>query len=220
MKGKKAILYCRVSTEKDQQQSSLARQEEELYEMARQHQLEVNECYHDVASGYDLDRDQLLLILDQAKNGSFTHLVVTDDTRIGRGRAKTAILYQLKKYGITVYTCHDQGTIHLSEADEMVFEIVAIVEEYQRRLHNLKIKRGMKVAVKNGYRPERNLSGGSLGGRSKKDLPIDEIIRLRDKKLTFHEIALTLKGLGYDCSKATVHRRFQQHIQAETDHLN
>ncbi len=97
MKGKKAILYCRVSTEKDQQQSSLVRQEEELYEMAQQHQLEVNDCLHDVASGYDLDRDQLLLILDQAKKGSFSHLLVTDDTRIGRGRAKTAILYQLKK---------------------------------------------------------------------------------------------------------------------------
>ncbi len=60
--------------------------------------------------------------------------------------------------------------MHLSEADEMVFEIVAIVEEYQRKLHNLKIKRGMKAAVKNGYRPERNLSGSGAGGRSKKKI--------------------------------------------------
>ena len=39
----------------------------------------------------------------------------------------------------------------------MVLKIVAMVEEYQRKLHNIKIKRGMKRAVENGYKPEKNL---------------------------------------------------------------
>lgn len=219
MKRNKAILYCRVSTDKESQQTSLARQEDELVKMAHQHGIEVSDCLSEVASGYDLDRDNLLFLLDQAKKQTFTHLLVTDETRIGRGRARTAILYQLQKYGITIYTCHNDGALHLSEADEMVFEIVAIVEEYQRKLHNLKIKRGMRKAIEKGYHPERNLKDTGSGGRSKKDLPIEEIVRLREKNLTFHDIAITLNGLGYHCSKATVHRRFQQYEQTKSDEL-
>ena len=45
----------------------------------------------------------------------------------------------------------------------MVLEIVGIVEEYQRKIHNLKIKRGMKKAVENGYRPEKNLKNQHEG---------------------------------------------------------
>lgn len=41
--------------------------------------------------------------------------------------------------------------------DTMLLEILAIVEEYQRKIHNAKIKRGMKRAVENGYRPEKIL---------------------------------------------------------------
>lgn len=37
----------------------------------------------------------------------------------------------------------------------MVLEIVSIVEEYQRKIHNMKIRRGMKRAVKNGFKPQK-----------------------------------------------------------------
>ena len=48
-------------------------------------------------------------------------------------------------------------------------------------------------------------------------MPIDEILRLRKNGLTFHEIASTLRGLGHQVSKATVHRRFQQHMDQQDD---
>ena len=35
--------------------------------------------------------------------------------------------------------------------------------------------------------------------------------------LTFQDISLTLKGLGYDVSRATVHRRYQEYIN-DIDH--
>ncbi len=38
---KKAIIYCRVSTEKSEQESSLKRQENELKQLANEYQLEV-----------------------------------------------------------------------------------------------------------------------------------------------------------------------------------
>jgi hypothetical protein len=33
--------------------------------------------------------------------------------------------------------------------------------------------------------------------------------------LTFSEIAATLRGFGYNVSKATVHRRYQEYIEKE-----
>ncbi len=42
-------------------------------------------------------------------------------------------------------------------------------------------------------------------------MPIEEIVRLRHRGLTFEEIAMSLRGLGFEVSKATVHRRYQEH---------
>jgi transcriptional regulator len=43
------------------------------------------------------------------------------------------------------------------------------------------------------------------------EIPIEEIIKLRANGLTFSEIAATLRGFGYNVSKATVNRRFLEH---------
>ena len=106
----------------------------------------------------------------------------------------------------------DAGPVQLNEMDTMSLEILAIVEEYQRRIHNAKIRRGMRRAVENGYRPENNLSNrGNPQGQERKDLPVEEIVKLRKRGFTFEEISITLRGLGFEVSKATVHRRFQEH---------
>ncbi|WP_413381364.1 recombinase family protein [Alkalihalobacillus sp. 1P02AB] len=206
------IIYCRVSTKKDTQQTSLERQKKELVEMAKAQNWSIFAIYEEIESGYSIERDELLQMLEDCKSQTITKVLVQDDTRLGRGHAKMAILHELGKHQTKVYTLQQQGELQLSEADSMVLEIVSIVEEYQRKLHNLKISRGMKSAIQKGYQPERNLSNHHAGGRSKLEVPIEEIVRLRSRKLTFHDIAATLRGFGYDVSKATVHRRYQQYV--------
>ncbi|MCM3717058.1 YneB family resolvase-like protein [Fictibacillus phosphorivorans] len=209
----KAIIYCRVSTDKDEQSTSIERQKTELLKLADQFHLEVLDCISEKASGYSLDREELLSVLDMARDGEFQCLLIQDDTRLGRGKAKMAILHQLIKYHIKVFTLTHNGEYILTEADEMVLDIVSTVEEYQRKLHNMKIKRGMKKAVRDGYKPQKNLKNNNVGGREKKEVPIKEIVRLKEMKLTFHDIAATLRGLGYNISKATVHRRYRDYME-------
>ncbi|WP_420796444.1 YneB family resolvase-like protein [Alkalihalophilus pseudofirmus] len=210
-----AIIYCRVSTEKETQQTSIERQKSELEKIAEDYGLEVVHVIEEKASGYEIDREGILKLLDLIKEDKAQSVLVQDDTRLGRGHAKMAILHQLRKDNITIYTIQDEGELRLSEADSMVLDIVSIVEEYQRKLHNLKIKRGMRAAVERGYRPQDNLSGERIGGRDKKEVPIEDIVRLRERKLTFHDIAATLRGFGYDVSKATVHRRYREYEEAK-----
>ncbi|HZG70420.1 MAG TPA: recombinase family protein [Chondromyces sp.] len=211
----KAIIYCRVSTKKDTQESSLERQEEELRSLAAAHGFQVVDVIKDQESGYELNRPGVLHMLDLIKNSDIDIILIQDETRIGRGNAKIALLHCILKEGVRVYSISHNGELQLSDSDSMVLQIVSMVEEYQRKIHNLKIKRGMQRAVEKGYRPEKNLKNqGNPAGRDRKELPIEEIVRLRKNDLTFAEIAATLRGFGFNVSKATVHRRYQEYIES------
>ena len=210
----KAIIYCRVSTTKDTQETSLSRQEEELVILAKKHNFEVVKVIREQASGYDLERDGILELLDLIKEKDIKVVLIQDETRLGRSNAKIAILHCILKEEVQLYSISNNGQLELSESDSMVLNIVGMVEEYQRKLHNIKIRRGMQRAIDKGYRPEKNLSNqGANGGRERIEVPIEEIVRLRKNELTFAEIAATLRGFGYNISKATVHRRYKEHIE-------
>ncbi|QNU05365.1 YneB family resolvase-like protein [Peribacillus butanolivorans] len=210
----KAVIYCRVSTEKESQETSLARQEAELVKLAEKMDMEVVSIIKEQASGYELNRDGIFDMLDLFKTKEAEVLLIQDETRLGRGNAKIALFHVVLKEGVKIYTLSHDGELELSDSDAMVIQIVGIVEEYQRKLHNLKIKRGMLRAVEKGYRPQKNLQNQrNSTGRDRKEIPIEEIVKLRVNGLTFAEIAATLRGFGYNVSKATVHRRFLEYQQ-------
>ncbi|OIJ13075.1 resolvase [Anaerobacillus alkalilacustris] len=212
-----AIIYCRVSTDKQAQHSSLKRQKEELLELAKLNNYEIYKVIEEKASGFEFERDGIFELLEDFKDKKANILLIQDETRLGRGNTKIALIHQLLKYDVKIQTINENGELTLSETDTLVLEIVSIVEEYQRKLHNIKIKRGMKRAVEKGYNPRKNLGDANLGGRLKKEVPISEIVRLKGMNLTFREIAATLRGFGYDVSKATVHRRYQEYRQEQLD---
>jgi DNA invertase Pin-like site-specific DNA recombinase len=216
-----AVIYCRVSTNKKEQVTSLHRQEHELLELAQFYNMNVIKVIKEQASGYEANREGALELLKILRKGKVHAVLVQDETRIGRGDAKLAFIRCIQKENVKIYTHTHNGELELSDADTLVLKIVSHVEEFQRKIHNSKIQRGMQKAVENGYKPEKNIKNNFLGGREQKELPIDEIVRLRNLKLTFEEIAATLRGTGkYEVSKATVNRRYLQYIQEQKDKEN
>ena len=212
----KAVIYCRVSTTKETQETSLARQEEELLRLASSYGFEIARIIKEQASGFDIEREGILELLELIKDKKIGALLIQDETRLGRGNAKVAILHCILKENVKLYSVSHSGELQLSESDSMVLQIVSMVEEYQRKIHNIKIKRGMKRAIEHGYKPQRNLKKqGEHSGRDRKEMPIEEIVRLRNNGLTFAEIAATLRGFGYNVSKATVNRRYLEYIETE-----
>ena len=210
--SKTCVIYCRVSTDKEVQEMSLKRQEEELKQLAVELGFIHVETFKDQHSGFDIDRDGLLDLLEFVRDEQVDVVLVQDETRIGRGNARMAVLHLLAKTDTEIYTHSDSGQIALNEMDTMLLEILAVVEEYQRKLHNAKIRRGMKRAVRNGYKPEENLKNNKNGeGRERIEVPLSEIVSLRNKGLTFDEITSVLNGLGHDVSKATIHRRYKEY---------
>jgi DNA invertase Pin-like site-specific DNA recombinase len=216
----RAVIYARVSTEKETQATSLVRQVEELTEYAAECGWQVVRVVEEQASGFDDGREGFLTALDCFRRKKAEILLVQDDSRLGRGNAKLALLYQVSKYGGQVYSLEEHGPLALSELEQMVLQVLGVVEEYQRRLVNRKIGRGVQRAIREkGFRPELNLKNTGEGGRSRIDAPLEEIVRLRHLGLTFREIALTLRGMGFSVSKATVHRRWQE-WQNEQDQID
>lgn len=214
----KAIIYCRVSTTKETQETSLARQEDELIRLADRCGFEVARIIKEQASGFDLEREGILELLELIKDQSIQALLIQDETRLGRGNAKVAILHCILKENIKLYSISHNGELQLSESDSMVLQIVSMVEEYQRKIHNIKIKRGMKRAIDRGYEPQKNLKNhGDQSGRDRKEMPIEEIVKLRNNGLTFAEITSTLRGFGYDVSKATVNRRYLEYMESQKE---
>ncbi|HLS61348.1 MAG TPA: recombinase family protein [Virgibacillus sp.] len=207
----KAIIYCRVSTMKKEQETSLARQKSELNKLADRYHFTVIDSIEEQESGYEIDREGILKMLDYFSEGEANCLLIQDETRLGRGNTRIALFHQLHKLNVSIYTTIHSGELELSESDSMVLQIVGIVEEYQRKIHNAKIKRGMNRAIEEGYDPSKNLRNRNQApGRDRKIFPIEEVVRLRQSELTFAEITSVLNGLGYDVSKATVHRRYQE----------
>ncbi|MBM6618347.1 YneB family resolvase-like protein [Bacillus suaedaesalsae] len=208
------MIYTRVSTDKESQDTSLQRQQEELMQLANLHNINVITSIMDKASGFDIDRDGIFEMIKVIKSRDVDVLLIQDETRLGRGNAKLALFHLLHKEGVSIYTSINQGEIELSDGDSMVLNIVSVVEEFQRKIHNLKISRGVQKAIRNGYSPTKNLDHSIAStGREKKEVPIDEIIRLRSNNLTFEEIAATLRGFGYNVSKATVNRRYLEYVK-------
>ena len=78
--------------------------------------------------------------MDYIRDEEVDAVLIQDETRLGRGNARMAVLHLLAKTDTAIYSHNDSGPIALNEMDTMLLEILAIVEEYQRKLHNAKIK--------------------------------------------------------------------------------
>src|SRR5699024_1110584 len=145
--------------------------------LADQYQFTIVDCIIEKASGYDIERECVFRMIDYFATKKADCLLIQDETRLGRGNTKIALFHQLSKLNITIYTAIHDGKLEISEADSMVMQIVGIVEEYQRKIHNAKIKRGMKKAISSGFDPTKNLSNRTKSpGRERKSFPIEEVI--------------------------------------------
>lgn len=208
------IIYARVSTKKEQQETSLQRQQEILSLWAQKLQANVVQVISEKHSGYDLNRNGLYELFYMMKSDSIDAILVQDETRLGRGEAKLAVIHQLYRHRCQIFSYQHGGKLELDAGESTVLHIIAKVEELQRKMMNQKISWGMKRAVhEKGFNPMRNLKNQGLGGREKKKIPVEQIVALKQKKLTYEEIAATLKGFGYEVSRATVHRRYQEWLK-------
>ena len=97
-----AIIYARVSTTKRKKHHYYVK--DELLHLAERYQMNVTKVIEEQASGYTIERDGILEVLDTIRDEQIDVLLIQDETRLGRGNAKIALMHCLHKEGIKVYT--------------------------------------------------------------------------------------------------------------------
>src|SRR5690625_5530374 len=63
-KHMRGIIYCRVSTDKEEQASSLSRQKQELTDLAKRHHITIMNHIMEKESGYKIEREGIFQFLD------------------------------------------------------------------------------------------------------------------------------------------------------------
>jgi site-specific DNA recombinase len=145
-----AAIYARVSTLAQKEHGfSLEAQDKDCRALAAELSATVVATYVDNDSGADWDLPQLNAMLDAARRGEFTILLVYDPDRLARNMAKQLVIEEeLKRYGVTIqYVGLRLGD---SPEDRLLKNVRASISEYEREKIRMRTARGRREKAERG----------------------------------------------------------------------
>lgn len=152
---KKVAIYCRVSSQAQEQEQTIQSQVADLREIWKDHQI-VKEYLDDGWSGELLDRPALDKLRNDAKLGLFDIVSIHSIDRLSRKLYHQGIIVEeLKKEGIEVFV--KNKPISDSPEGKFLFNILGAVAEFEKEKILERTRRGRiyKVRIKKflGYNP-------------------------------------------------------------------
>jgi len=153
---KKAAIYARVSTERQEEQKTIKSQIFDLREACKKDGVEiVTEYVDDGFSGGVLARPALDKLRDDASRGLFETVYILSPDRLARKYLYQAlVLEELKKQGIEVKFLNK--AITESPEDQLLLGIEGLIAEYERAKILERTRRGRLHRTRNG-----EMMGGS-----------------------------------------------------------
>jgi site-specific DNA recombinase len=149
---KRAALYARVSTEKQEREETVASQVDLLQQTAAAHSYGVlpsNVFIDDGISGTRLDRPALDRLRDLAAEGAFEVILVTAPDRLARRYAYQVVLVEeFIRDGCEVVFAHQ--SLGASPEEQMLLQMQGVFAEYERALIQERTRRGRLFAARQG----------------------------------------------------------------------
>ncbi|ETT82247.1 recombinase family protein [Viridibacillus sp. FSL R5-0477] len=198
MKKKKGVIYVRISTDKDEQKSSLEIQEESLKNICESKNIEIIETYADKASGtrirkrngfiemlYDggidfkirNDRSADDFTINKDRKPRFDYIICKDIFRFGRNSNEAMqVIKELKDNGVIVYFIN--SAVDTSADDyKMRLELLFTIAENESHNTSRRIRFSKRHLAQNGkYSPARLPYGYKriIDKNGEKQIVIDE----------------------------------------------
>jgi DNA invertase Pin-like site-specific DNA recombinase len=149
---KRAALYARVSTEKQEREETVASQVDLLYQAAAASGYDISPTgvfIDEGVSGARLDRPALDRLRDLAAEGAFEVLLVTVPDRLARRYAYQVLLVEeFTRCGCEViFVQHGLGA---SPEEQMLLQMQGVFAEYERALIQERTRRGRLFAARQG----------------------------------------------------------------------
>jgi len=155
LEQKKTCHYMRVSTKEQSTKHSLDAQREALIKYDKENNLVCVKEYVDTTSGLNMDREELLNLLDDSKKNIFDIVTVTERDRLSRNPDHMAILrWELKKKNIDIVAT-EQNMDGKSDFEVFIDKILSLLSWWEVKQFQIRAKRGRVKAEKKGIRCNR-----------------------------------------------------------------
>jgi DNA invertase Pin-like site-specific DNA recombinase len=150
----KAVAYCRVSTNKEEQLDSLESQEAFFLEYAKRNKYHLTKIYADEGkSGTKMkNRTQLLRLLSDAQCHSFEVVLIKDVSRLARNTVDfLTSIRKMKALGITVIFVNSDQTS--SDSSEFMLTMLSAIAQEESSNTSKRVKFGKKQNAEKGRVP-------------------------------------------------------------------
>lgn len=165
---KKALIYVRVSTEKQVEGVSLENQEAACHQYAHKHNIAIDRVFRDEGkSAKSLQREGIKQILQYLESNKklIDYLLVYQIDRASRNVANFFFLKDLlKSYGVEIKDT--SSPIETSASSNLVQNINAVIAQHDNELKSERVSDNMKTYTLSGYRMHR----APLGLRNERGL--------------------------------------------------
>lgn len=195
----KAVIYARVSSESDRQDTS--RQIEDLKRYANQQNMEIVNIYEEHISGAKKNEERVVLTecLEYCRNNSVKYLLLSELSRLGRSTLQVLksldILHEAKVsvyiQNLGLYTLQKDGKVN--PIVSILITILAEMSNIERSNIEYRLNSGRKNYIMNGGKLGRKK--GSIKTEEKMKDEYKETIILLKKGYSIRNIA-KLQGIG------------------------
>jgi site-specific DNA recombinase len=143
-------LYCRVSTDPQEENTSLEEQERAGREYCREHGLIISMVHRETWSGYEYrERKKLTLIRERYRDGKIQGVVIRTLDRLSRSQTHVAILMEeMEHYGVSLHSVKE--VIDDTPMGKFARMVLAFVAEMEREKILDRTLTGRVNAAKNG----------------------------------------------------------------------
>jgi len=188
----KATIYCRVSTEgQEQDGTSLQTQLEACRKYCETRRYEVGYELNEAWSGLSLERPKLTELRELVRSDEIDIVVVYSLDRFSRDPVHGVILMQeLEKHGVTLEAATE--TVDNSEVGKLVFYIKGYAAKLDAERRRDATGRGKQAMLKNGKLPQGTgigIYGYQWIKEYKKRIPLE-----REAKIVKHMFEMVAKG--------------------------
>lgn len=148
----RAVAYCRVSTDKEDQLNSLSTQEEFFERYAKQEQLSLVNIYSDegISGTKKANRKAFLQMLQDAQEKKFDYLLVKDISRLARNIVDSIETIRFLKKHIKRVIFVNQPNL---TDDEFILGIMGLIAQQESENLSKRVKFGKRLNMEKGKVP-------------------------------------------------------------------
>ena len=139
---RRAVVYARVNSQKQEKDGNLERQKERLLKFAKEHNYEVIRVFQDVASGINDKRRNFWKMMEFVKKEGIPYVIVEFPDRLTRFGIKF-VEKLLEEYGARLVVTEKK--MPKDKMEELVEDLIMIITSFTARIYGARSQKFKKV---------------------------------------------------------------------------